>query len=64
MPDHRLPKKALFSWLSEQRPRCGPKKRWRDVVRKDLRIIEVNEDEWCNEAANQERVGEQYVEMA
>ncbi len=36
MPDHRLPKEMLFSWLPQPRSRCGPRKRWRDVVRKDL----------------------------
>jgi len=41
---------VLFSWLSEPRPRCGPKKRWRDVVRKDLDYIGVNEDKWYEEA--------------
>ena len=40
MPDHRLPKVALFSWLSEPRPRCGLIKRWRDAVWNDLRVIE------------------------
>ena len=49
MSDHRLPKVALFSWFSEPRPRCGPKKRWRDAVRKDLRVIEVNEDKCYDE---------------
>ena len=46
MPDHRLPKVMLFSWLPQPRPRCGPRKRWRDVVRKDLRNVEVGEHEW------------------
>ena len=31
MPDHRVPKSTLFSWLPEPRPRCGPKRRWRDM---------------------------------
>ena len=33
MPEHRLPKVMLFSWLPQPRPRCGPRKRWRDVGR-------------------------------
>ena len=51
MPDHRLPKVMLFSWLPQPRPRCGPRKRWRDVVRKDLRNVEVGEHEWYAEAS-------------
>ena len=51
MPDHRLPNVALFSSLSEPRPRCGLEKRWRDAVRKDPRVIEVHEDKWYDEAA-------------
>ena len=27
MPDCRIPKSALFGWLSQPRPRCGPRKR-------------------------------------
>ena len=30
MPDYRLPKVMLFSWLPQPRPRCGPRKRWRE----------------------------------
>ena len=52
MPDHRLPKVMLFSWLPQPRPRCGPRKRWRDVVRKDLRDVEVGEHEWYEEATS------------
>ena len=37
MPDYRLPKVMLFSLLPQPRPRCGPRKRWRYVVRKDLK---------------------------
>ena len=51
MPDHRLPKVMLFSWLPQPRPRCGSRKRWRDVVRKDLRNVEVGEHEWYAEAS-------------
>ena len=50
MPDQRMPKAALFGWLAEPRPRCGPCKRWRDVVRADLNVIAVSECEWYEEA--------------
>ena len=50
MQDHRLPKSTLFGWLPQPRPRCGPRKRWRDVVCKDLKDVEVEESEWYEEA--------------
>ena len=50
MPDCRIPKSALFGWLSQPRPRCGPRKRWRDVVKKDVRDVGLYEDEWYEEA--------------
>ena len=50
MPDYRLPKSTVFSWLPQPRPRCGPRMRWRDVVRKDLKDIGVKEDDWYEEA--------------
>ncbi len=50
MPDHRMPKAVLFSWLPQPRPRCAPRKRWRDQIRKDLQSIGVEEEEWYAEA--------------
>ena len=41
---------VLFGWLPQKHPRCGPRRRWRDMIRKDLRDIEVKEDEWYEEA--------------
>ena len=43
MPDHSLPKVMLFSWLPQPRPRCGSRKRWKGVVRKDIRDVKVGE---------------------
>ena len=42
IPDHRLPKSMLFGWLPQSRPRCGPRKRWRDIVRKKLEWMKRN----------------------
>ena len=50
MPCQRIPKSVLFGWLPQKRPRCGPRRRWKDMIRKDLRDIEVKEDEWYEEA--------------
>ena len=36
----RLPKMCLFGWLRKTRPSGGLRRRWRDVVRKDLNIWE------------------------
>ena len=46
MPEHRLPKKCLFGWLPEPRPRGDPRKRWRDVIKADLQEISVPEAKW------------------
>ena len=51
MPDHRIPKICLFSWLPQPRPRGGPRLRWRDIIRKDLKAIGVSEDRWYDEAS-------------
>ena len=50
MPDERLPKSVLFGWLPEPQPRCGPRKRWRDVLRQDLKFIDVAETDWYRES--------------
>ena len=34
MPDHRVPKSTLFSWLPQSHPRYGQRRRWRDVTKK------------------------------
>ena len=50
MSDHRMPKKALFGWLPQTRPQGGPRKRWRDQIRVDLKAVDVPESEWYDEA--------------
>ena len=49
MLDHRLLKSLLFGWLPESCPRCGPRRRWRDVIRKDLKDISIAESKWYEE---------------
>ena len=46
MEDHRLPKKVLFVWLSQQRPAHGTKMRWHDRVRRDLKKFGIEESGW------------------
>ena len=50
MPDNRTPKVSLFSWLPEPRPQGGPPKRWRDVIRSDLKDMQIPEDTWYAKA--------------
>ena len=50
MPDHRIPKQTLFGWLPESCPQGGPRRRWRDLIRRDLKTIEVEEELWYSEA--------------
>ena len=39
MPDHCIPKQMLFEWLPQPCPPGGPRRRWRDLIRKDLRSV-------------------------
>ena len=50
MPDHRLPKICLFGWLPQTRPCGGPRRRWRDVVKRDLKVVGMNVCNWYSEA--------------
>ena len=49
MQEHRLPKLCLFGWLPRTRPCGGPRRRWRDLVKRDLRAVEIG-DEWYSVA--------------
>ena len=44
MQDYRLPKQCLFGWLPKTRPSGGPRRRWRDLAKKDLTAVKVGED--------------------
>ena len=50
MSNHRMPKIALFGWLPQTRPPGGPRKRWKDQIRKDLKLLGVSEAKWYDEA--------------
>ena len=48
MPDCRTPKPVFFGWLT--RPRGDPRRRWKDLIRKDLKEMDVDECKWYEEA--------------
>ena len=37
MLDHHFPKICLFGWLPQTCPHRGPRRRWRDLVKSDLK---------------------------
>ena len=41
MEDYRISTRTLFGWLPQKHPPGGPRKRWRDVVKADLKIVGV-----------------------
>ena len=49
MEDYRIPKRILFGWLPQKHPPGGPRKRWRDVVKTDLKMVGVL-DTWYSSA--------------
>ena len=62
MQDHRLPKSVLFGWLPQPRPWSGPRRRWRDVAKKDFQQIGIKDDEWYRVATASRMDGGQGVE--
>ena len=46
MPNHRIPKMCFFERLSEKRPQGGPRKCWKDIIRKDLNDLNIPESCW------------------
>ena len=41
MSDHHIPKQVLFGLLPQLCPHVGPRRRWRDLIRRDLKNIGV-----------------------
>ena len=54
MPNCRIPKMCLFGWLPKTRPPGGPRRRWRDVAKKDLKAVKIDEDTWYDKALNRQ----------
>ena len=55
MPPERIPKITLFSWLPQNRPQGGPRRRWRDLVKKDLKATGLRERGWYEEALHRKK---------
>ena len=50
MTPKRIPKITRFSWPPQTRPQGGPRRRWRDLVKSDLKAVGIQERGWCEEA--------------
>ena len=55
MIPERSPKIALFSWLPETRAQGGPRRRWRDLVKSDLKDVGIQERGWYEEAQHRKQ---------
>ena len=50
IPEHRTCQKCLFGWLLQACPWGGLRRTWRDVLRADLKDMQVPEAEWHESA--------------
>jgi len=50
MPHYHFSKICLFSWFSHSYPFCGPRRRWRDLVKHDLKNVGINNGYWYDQA--------------
>ena len=50
MTPERTPKITMFSWLPQTHPQGGPRRRWRDLVKSDLKAVGIQERGWYKEA--------------
>ena len=50
MLDHHIPKKSLFSWLPQPHPHGGQRRRWRDLVKRDMKATWIDESIWIEVA--------------
>jgi len=62
MNDHRLPRVCLFGWLPQVRPFHGPKRRWRDVLKSDLRSLGISDGGWYDRARDREQWQQLYLQ--
>ena len=55
MTPERIPKITLFSWLPQTHPQGGPRRRWRDLVKSDLKTVGIQERGWYEEAQHRKQ---------
>ena len=55
MTPERIPKITQFSWLPQTRPQGDPRRRWRDLVKSDLKAIGIQERGWYEEAQHRKQ---------
>ncbi len=55
MPDHRQPKMCLFSWLPQTRPKGGPRRRWRDLAKTDLKTVGLSDGPWYDKTLDRKQ---------
>ena len=60
MQDQRISKITLFSWLPQSRPPGGPRRRWRDLMKKDIKAAGIPENTWYKEALHREKWHQAY----
>ena len=49
-----MPKQLLFGWLPETRPAHGPRLRWKDRVRDELKLLGISLKEWYQAAQHRQ----------
>ena len=53
MPEGRIPRDLLYGELaSGKRPTGRPQLRYRDVVKRDMKAVDINTESWESVAAN------------
>ena len=50
MSESWIPKICPFGWLPHPRPQGGPRRRWKDVIRTDLKALKIPEVAWYEKA--------------
>ena len=54
MPDYHFLKICLFALLSHSRLFCGPRKRWKDLAKSDLKNVGISDGYWYRQTQERE----------
>ena len=55
MIPEKIPKITMFSWFPQTRPQGGPRKKWRDLVKPDLKDVGIQVRGWYEEAQHRKQ---------